>query len=323
MKRSLIEKEEEYESTLLPLETVVEIAKQYEPKSLKDIYRFMLICKTAQLSVKHFLEKWVFHIFKEKRTNPEYRRIQQFFYQIRKTRIADIDMVWIKEKKREGGPRKEFLLAFFSLGKEAYCDEYCFRTFQGEEHPRVSYHSYRCSNYKHNAKTHLSELFYYNEESDQVIPMKKLEGLKILEISQKTLITQELTLLLEQNTLPSIKRLCLKSMLKMKDSEKKSFYYEMRLDFGKPLKIHKPHKSSLVSNAIVYGKHLFSDSPEVTKIHSSLYYCHSNKSLQERMSILHLFVNREKRYKEILDIFEIEKPSYQVASVHFFQCGTY
>lgn len=306
----------------LPLELVIEIAKQYEPKSLKDIYLFMLICKTAQLSIEHFLEKWAMHIFKEKRTNPEYRRIQSFYYQIRKNRIADIDMVWTKEKKREGGVRKEFLEALFSLTREVYCDEFHFRTFQGEEHPRVGYHSYRCSNYKYNAKTHLHELFYYNQENDTIIPLKRLEGLKILEISQKTKIKEELILLLEGRVLPSVRKLCEKSLMNMKEAELKSFYYEMRKDLGKPLKIHKPHKSSLVSNAIINGKHLFSDSPETSKIHSNLYYCHSNKSTKERMNLLYLFVTRERRYKEILDILDVEKPSYQVAAIQFFQCGT-
>lgn len=303
----------------LPREVLGEIAKQYQAKTMADVFRFISLCKSAADFIHLFLDKWIDSICSH-RNNYHINLTESHISPSWRNRI-DLREMWKHEKRREGGPRKEFLLNFFELFKDACCDKYYLRSvnFGG---------AYLCRPYKHNIKTQVSELFYFDRENDRVLPLKKVPGLRILDIKPKVKVSDEVTSLIEKNALPSISRMCQKNLKKMKESEIKSLYQEMKCDLGEPIKMHKPHKSSLVSNAMVGDSHLFSSDEKSRQIRESLYYCLSTASTKERMDIVYKYVTKSERMVMLREGLgpkpeEKEKRTYQMVMAERFYCGTH
>ena len=72
---------------------------------------------------------------------------------------------------------------------------------------------------------------------------------------------------------------------------------------GKPLKLHKPHKKSLLYNAVVGENHLFSTALESATTRSNLYSCQplKRKGITTEFVIL-LYVTRKERFGRIRDV---------------------
>lgn len=285
MKRQRVVKIEAYVEPL-PKEILGEIAKHYQAKTMADIFRFLSLCKSARDFMDLFISGWIdsicagrdnYHIkLTESRLNISWRD------------RTDLRQYWKTEKNREGGPRKEFLFNFFELVKDACCDEHYLKSAsRGRQ--------YLCRQYKHNMKTIVGDLFYFDQKNDRVLPLKRVDGLKILEINPKMKVSEELSRLINKNTLPSIYKMCLVKMKKMNESELKSLYQEIKHDLGEPIKIHKPHKSNLVSNAMIGEHHLFSIDERARHIRENLYQCLPEANEKDRMDIVYKYVTRSER----------------------------
>lgn len=218
MKRSR-EKVQEDDKICMPKELLGEIAKHYKVDSIGDIVRFSLVCKSAQNSIHQFLEKWIDLMFTEKRSNHYFRLLEKYLYTTHSNNV-DVAAVWKKEKAREKGPRKDFLLNFLELIKDAVCDEYYIRSNTSNQ--------YVCQPFGHNSKTRISELFYFDSVNDRVIPMKKVPGLRTLAFPTNMKVREVVTALVKENTLGSIAKLATLRLEKRKDAEVKAVYHEIK-----------------------------------------------------------------------------------------------
>lgn len=301
MKRSR-EKKITEEVIPLPPEILGEIAKCYTPVCVGDIFKFCLVSKTALLVSHLCLPKWIDLLCLY--ANPNYRnkdghryikmkKEAEILMAYHNTNIRMLRVAWEKQKQRPDGPSKEYLNACFDLMKLAIINNRLKVTSSVEHKQDI------------NASTKLSDLFYYDEEKGSVIPMKRIEGLRIVEMPRPTVMILEIEKIIHENTIPHITEMALVGLNNLKPPFIRAAYYHLCNSTSNPIKTHKPHKKSLVYNTIINNNHIFSGKDN-TKIRGRLYSCLSvERQSITRENIVLLFATEYKKYQKLCGILSI------------------
>ena len=288
------------ERVAMPLELLGVIAQQYTADSVRDIFHFGLLCRAAQSSVHLFLQGWIDSLCKEVSDTRGRIRNEKMIVEAeilskylleQHTSFRKFNILWYNQKQRLTGPTKEFLLGCLDLMREALMQR---RLIQKN---KVKQEEYFTTSMK------LDGLFYHDQERGVVVPVKKVPGLKMVKVPQPGVMTSELEIMISENTVHPIAEMALKTLWKLHGPKLRSTYYHTCKSLGKPLKLHKPHKKSLLYNAVVGENHLFSTALESATTRSNLYSCQplKRKGITTEFVIL-LYVTRKERFGRIRDV---------------------
>lgn len=289
MKRSCINLNKEKEAIPLPLDILGEIAKQYEPRSMRDIYQFMSISKSTQLVLHHCILTWLEYIMKENERNYYYRLLQSFIY-AQKFNMRVFSIIWFNEKASGEVDIIGFLYLFLQLIQEALWEKRLF----------MDYYRQVCGKYDKNPSMKLSQLFYFDSEKKRVIPMKKYPDLRMMNFPRKTNMRESLSKLVSENYKSPIKELALLGIKSQNTGQMKHHYHEIQKSLSSSKKTGKPHKSSFISNALIKNESLFSPLESMEFIRNKIYYCTTkDTTTEEREKIVFMYIHVKDRMESI------------------------
>lgn len=284
---------EECETVPLPLDILGEIAKQYQPHSMRDIYQFMSISKSTQSVLHHCISNWLDYIIKENESNYYYRLLRSFLYP-QQFNMGVFLIIWCSEKKYEKEVDIGFLYLFLELTQEALWER-CLYT-----------NGYRqvCGKYGKNPSMRLFQLFYFDSQEKRVIPMKKYPNLRMMNFPRKENMRASLSKLVSENYRSPIKELALSGIKNRNTGQMKHHYNEIQKSLSlsniKGKKTRKPHKSSLISNALINNTSLFAPLESMESIRNKIYYCITKGiTTEERAKIIFMYIHVNDRMLSI------------------------
>ena len=285
MKRAL---EEEVPGGI-PDDMLYEIAPHVCFESVAEIFNFTLICKTAQRALPLTLHHWCGHLIRKMRYYGSSLRDGLRYTD----RIKDVELKILSDylfrhdanptvlwKFLEAGDLSlEAATGVFALQKQALLDHHWLLSKETVTSHHIEQGGDICRRMKFSTKLKIRDVFYYDRKTTEVVPLKRLSGLRTVDTPRKasTLACQAKRIVRTRCTGNSvIDMLTLHGIenIKPHTALMRGTHYQLNRDAATPLVTHKPHKPSFVCNAIVDGVHLFSETVRSKSLRSRMYTCY-------------------------------------------------
>jgi hypothetical protein len=311
-----------YVGPVMPVEMVTEIARHMRLETMSDIVAFRAICKSARDSLSLLLEYWAAKLvltigeavlcgWSETRSDVKTLIVyllnrSRVYYDRRDPGNQFIGTIYKELAKGVGMFREDYLLCLFNLQKLALFE----RKWLYDDDKRCvvdGLPASHCKKLVFSLRTPLSDVFHFDDEWEEVTAMKHFPNLRTvaMDVDRRRMKAHAMDLLSAQcgESEKVEDQLAIAGLRSIGESAAnlRSVYYELRLKSEKPLMTHKPHKKSLICDAIVGGKHLFSGAKETEIIRDSLLLCTAKCSEEERKFIVLQQCLSQKRFTALFD----------------------
>jgi hypothetical protein len=298
---------------VMPPEIMSEIARHMRLEQMSDIVAFRSLCKSARDSLPLLLEHWAMKLVgafaeavEEGWDEARYDVRTLIFYVLDRSSVyynrtdpGNGFIITFHREMAKGVHRAEYRLCLFNLQKLALFErKWLF------DDPRCVY---RCEQLKPSIAICLSDVFHFDCKKEEVTAMKHFPNLRTVEmdVGRRKIKANAVRLLVSQcgNSEKMEDELAIRGLRAMGETKSllRSVYYELRLKSDHPLTTHKPHKKSLICDALVDGKHLFSSAKESVALRDSLYTCSRRCPEKKRQFVVLQHCLAEKRFAALFD----------------------
>jgi hypothetical protein len=291
-------KQEQY--PLIPLELLAPIAAQMTGWSVAQLVRFSLVCTAARNVLPLALQHWVMTLREKYGTHGATEDMRLLIKCLQRHSVDPpqltalicsyvTERAAIMSREESDGDRLApkhitFLQSMFDLQKLALQEAYWLlsKVDVPKEHIRVD--SMVCQTADYNAKTKLRHVFYYDNKTGQALPLKKLPGLRTVElpaqhVKVKKMLIEEIQRHakgLQGEGNDAFKRLAHMGLDKIGTNTPlvRELCCQLLRDKGS-LVTHKPHRKSLLCNAVMGTNYVFGAGNErMQALRNQLYTCH-------------------------------------------------
>lgn len=285
--------EDDKQWSMIPMDLLAPIAAQMIGWSVSDLMRFSLVCTTARNALPFALEHWVTALQIQfgallTATDTILLTLCLKRHDVETPQLTKLINAYVKERSdflQQGEigftPKHiDFLTNIFELQKLALQEEYWLlsKVDVPKEHIRKGSKVRQTVSY--DGKTKLHHVFYYDNKTGQALPLRKLPGLRTMELPPqhakvKRLLTNEIQSHVK-GTHEALERVANIGLRRIGVNKPlvRELCYKLLRDKG-TLVTHKPHRKSLLCNALVGTRYVFDSSDDrMVALHGQLYTCH-------------------------------------------------